>query len=53
MALESGEEVTIPRHWARATAVTIVVSNEEEGGVMGEAYLGTPEVEVMKTVDEI
>ena len=45
--------MTIPRHGARATSVIIVVSNEEKGGVTGEAYLGTPEVEVMKTVDEI
>ena len=45
--------MTIPRHGARATSVMIVVSNKEEGGVTGEAYLGTPEVEVMKTVDEI
>ena len=53
VALESGEEVTIPCHGVRATSVMIVVSNKEEGGVTGEAYLGTPEDEIMKTVDEI
>jgi hypothetical protein len=39
VALKSGDEVTIPRHWARAMAVIIVVSNEEEGMLRGKLTL--------------